>query len=103
LRRGRPGELLAELAVERIEEGFPPATELVAVEVEGGGGALDRELREAAAGEATVHGPAEQGARQRWLLQGERLDPVRLRLRPLVQVWRDAGVRVRIDADPVEL
>jgi len=103
LRRGRPGDVLAELAAERSAEGFPPATELLALEAEGGGPELDRALREAAGTEAMVHGPADQGGRRRWLLQGERLDPVRVRLRPLVQAWRDGGVRVRIDADPVDL
>jgi primosomal protein N' (replication factor Y) len=103
LRGGRPGDLLEALTAERVAEGFPPATELVAVEAEGAGPALDEALREAVGGDATVHGPAEDGGRQRWLLQAARLDPVRLRLRPLVQTWRDGGVRVRIDADPVDL
>jgi hypothetical protein len=37
------------------------------------------------------------------LLQGADLRAVRVRLRTLVQRWRDAGHTVRIDADPLDL
>jgi len=53
------------------------------------------------ADDATVLGPAVDGDATRWLLQGRDLRPVRVRLRGLVQQWRDVDTRVRIDADPV--
>jgi hypothetical protein len=55
------------------------------------------------AGRADVHGPSERGGRARWLLQGRDLQGPRLMLRRLVQDWRDAGMRVRVDADPIDL
>jgi len=103
LRRGRPGAFLALLTEERSGAGFPPATELIALEVEGGDTDIDSTLRAAAGPGVTVHGPGERGGRQRWLIQGDRLHEVRVRLRRLVQGWRDAGSRVRIDADPIDL
>ena len=39
----------------------------------------------------------------RWLIQGPDLTKVRNQLRPLVQRWRDSGVAVRVDVDPIEL
>jgi len=58
---------------------------------------------ETVAGRAEVHGPAERQGRVRWLLQGRDLQGPRLMLRRLVQDWRDAGARVRVDADPIDL
>ncbi len=48
-------------------------------------------------------GPAPAGARARWLVSGGDLRPLKLALRPVVQSWRDRGIRVRIDVDPVRL
>lgn len=103
LRRGDPLEFgAAEIAV-RGSFGYPPAGELVVVEMRGGAVAgADGELRAAAAG-AAVLGPATTPAGLRWLVQGRDLAPFREAARPLVQRWRDAGATVRIDVDPIDL
>ena len=41
--------------------------------------------------------------RTRWLLQGADLTDAKVRLRPLVRTLRDAGHRVRVDVDPIDL
>jgi primosomal protein N' len=103
LRRGDPIPYLEGILAERARHGFPPATELLAIEVRGTVDpiGIDRDLRELDGG-AVILGPAEVERGWRWLLQGS-LGPVRLALRPLVQRWRDAGSTVRIDADPIDL
>jgi primosomal protein N' (replication factor Y) len=105
LRRGRPLPLLETLLEERRAAGYPPAGELMAVEIAGDPMAVDRDLRIAAdgAGAVEVLGPAPAGARDRWLVSGRDLRPLKLALRPVVQAWRDRGTRVRIDVDPVRL
>jgi primosomal protein N' (replication factor Y) len=103
LRRGDPLPLLESEAAARAGLGFPPAGEVIVVEAAGAPEGADGALREAAAGRAEVHGPAERAGRQRWLLQGRDLRGPRLMLRRLVQDWRDAGARVRVDADPIDL
>jgi primosomal protein N' (replication factor Y) len=103
LRRGDPLPLLEAEVRSRAEVGFPPAGEIIVVEVAAAPGGVDAALREAAAGRAEVHGPAERGGRVRWLLQGRDLQGPRLMLRRLVQEWREAGARVRVDADPIDL
>ena len=102
LRRGRPLPLLEALLDERRAVGYPPAGELMAVEIAGDPRAADIELRAAAAA-VDVQGPAPAGARARWLVSGGDLRPLKLALRPVVQSWRDRGIRVRIDVDPVRL
>ena len=101
LRSGRPMEFLGEELERRLAHGFPPAGDLVAVDVRGGPDTIDGELREAAGD--FVRGPAPVDEGNRWLIQGGDLRPVKLRLRRLVQGWRDAGARVRIDVDPIDL
>jgi primosomal protein N' (replication factor Y) len=102
MRHGRPRPLLDVLLAEREAAGFPPAGELMAIEIAGATGAVDEELRTVAQG-AQVTGPAAGEDRQRWLVAAGDLRPLKLRLRGEVQRWRDAGYRVRIDADPVRL
>jgi primosomal protein N' len=87
----------------RAALGFPPHGELLVVEMEGAPAGADRALREAVAGRGSVLGPADRGGRVRWLVQGRELRQARLAMRGLVQDWRDAGARVRIDADPIDL
>jgi len=103
LRRGDPLPLLEAEMAGRASVGFPPAGEIIVVEAAGAPEGADASLREAAAGRAEVHGPAERGGRVRWLVQGRDLRGPRLMLRRLVQDWRDAGARVRVDVDPIDL
>ncbi len=105
LRRGRPLPLLETILDERSAAGYPPAGELMAVEITGEPGPVDAELRAAAGPETAVEvlGPAPAGARSRWLVSGADLRPLKVALRPTVQGWRDRGVRVRVDVDPVRL
>lgn len=104
LRRGDPVPFLEAEAASRAELGYPPAGALLVVEARRpddpeAAGARLREI----AGAATVLGPAETKDGVRWLVQGTDLDDLRRALRPVVQRWRDAGVTVRIDADPIDL
>lgn len=103
LRRGDPVPLVRDDGTRRAELGFPPGGELLALEVGGGAAGLHDELVEAVGSRAAVLGPAEQGDRLRWLLQGRDLTAAKTVLRGLVGRWREAGARVRVDADPVDL
>jgi primosomal protein N' len=102
LKRGDPVPYLEELLVERARLGLPPATDMLAVEIRGveSRDRFDRDLR--GLRPAAVLGPAPVASGWRWLLQG-RLGPLKPGLRPLVQVWRELGATVRIDADPIDL
>ncbi len=102
LRHGRPGTTLRRMLDERAEAGFPPVGQLLAVEMEDAPQSADAQLR-TIAGDAQVRGPAAAGDGLRWLVLGADLRPCKLRLRTLVQSWRDGGAKVRIDADPVRL
>ena len=103
LRRADPLPLLANEAQARAVAGFPPSGEIIALEAAGAPEAADEELRAVVAGRGEVHGPAVRGGRSRWLLQGRDLHGARVMLRRLVQDWRDREVRVRVDADPIDL
>ena len=96
-------ELLQLLLEERTVAGFPPAGELIAIDVRDAPVDADDRLREIVGDAATVLGPGESNAGLRWLIQGRSLHTVRVLLRRQVQQWRDAGARVRVDADPVDL
>ncbi|HKY49255.1 MAG TPA: hypothetical protein VJQ79_14880 [Acidimicrobiia bacterium] len=104
LKRGDPVPFLETERDVRARFGFPPSGELVIVEARGSlPDGSDVWLKDAAVG-ATVLGPAPRASGGvRWLLQGTDLSKVRHQLRPLVQRWRDAGVAVRVDVDPIEL
>ena len=106
LRRGDPISFLEAEVVERQRMNFPPASQLLVIETRGPSPDPDQ-LAQATEG-ATLLGPALRTSStgepaQRWLLQAKDLGPVRLRLRPLVQSWRDSGNVVRVDADPIDL
>lgn len=103
LRCGDPLALLEEEIQSRSAVGFPPAGEIIVIEMAAAPDGVDAALREAASGRAEVHGPADRGGRVRWLLQGRDLQGPRLMLRRLVHEWREAGARVRVDADPIDL
>ena len=102
LKRADPIPYLEGLLVERARHGLPPATEMLAIEVRGdeGPSRFDSDMR--ALDPPTILGPAPAAQGWRWLLQGT-LGPVKPRLRPMVQRWRETGATVRIDADPIDL
>jgi primosomal protein N' (replication factor Y) len=100
LRSGDPVPFMEAVIARREEAGFPPVGELIALETD----AFDAaELLEEAAVGVSLLGPAREGKRDRWLIQGQDLTRVRLRLRGAVRQLRDGGFRVRVDADPVDL
>lgn len=102
LRRGDPREWLPGAIAERELLGFPPAGDLVVVEVRGGkhGGDVFSGLR---VPDVMVLGPTVLGDRTRWLIQGPDLGPVRDGLRSIVRRLRDGGAEVRVDVDPIDL
>lgn len=104
LRKGDPLPFLESELEVRAQFGFPPSGELLIVEARGTLPEGSDVMVKAAAAGATVLGPAARGTGGvRWLIQGPDLTKVRNQLRPLVQRWRDSGVAVRIDSDPIEL
>jgi primosomal protein N' (replication factor Y) len=103
LRRGDPLPALEEDLAARTRLGLPPGGELLVVETAGAPERADAQLRETLGSRAHVLGPAERGNRLRWLIQGRDLRAARLVLRTLVHEWRDRGIAVRIDADPIDL
>lgn len=100
LRSGDPIGFMNETLRRRTENGFPPVGDLIALETDAP--AAGPALAEAV-GSVSLLGPAREGDRDRWLIQGQDLSTVRLRLRSAVQHLRDGGARVRVDADPVDL
>jgi primosomal protein N' (replication factor Y) (superfamily II helicase) len=102
LRRGDPRRYLESQLGERARLGLPPAVEMMAIETRGEFlvDELDRQIREL--GTHTVLGPADSSGGSRWLVQGK-LGRMKTDLRPVVQRWRDSGVTVRVDSDPIDL
>jgi primosomal protein N' (replication factor Y) (superfamily II helicase) len=84
---------------ERAAMGYPPVGELLVLEIVGG----EPPDLAAVEGACEVLGPAPRGEALRWLLQASDLGRAKSLLRPLVQRWRDSGLRVRIDVDPIDL
>ncbi len=103
LRRGNAVDFLRRELAARSGDGLPPLSQLMAVEVEGGPDTVAGDLASAAADGVRLLGPAIDGDKRRWLVQGADLRRVKAALRTVVQAWREAGARVRIDADPIEL
>ncbi len=103
LRRGDPMDFLVGELRQREELGFPPAGQLMVVEVRGGREDADELLRRATEEDGVVLGPAQGRQGLRWLIQGIELSPVKGRLRSVVQSLRDAGAAVRVDVDPIDL
>jgi len=106
LRSGRPFPILEQILGERADSSFPPVGDIIAVEVAGLDDSVsldaDAILRQTAA-EATILGPAPGPAGSRWLIQDADLRRTRILLRPAVQTLRDAGAKVRVDVDPIDL
>lgn len=100
LRRGDPRPWIdGELAARR-ELGYPPAGELIVVEVRGADHEALADLDPAG---ATILGPMEVGDGLRWLIQGADLRGVRTGLRLVARRLRDRGAEVRVDVDPLDL
>ena len=102
MRRGDPIPYLERVLVERAREGFPPSTELVAVEVRGDAPADAGADLSALGADVILLGPMPVEGGQRWLLTGK-LGRVKNGLRSVVGRWRDKGATVRVDADPIDL
>jgi primosomal protein N' len=101
LRRGEPIPYLEEILAGRARDGFPPASEMMAIEARGvEPDVVSAALRELAAG--MVMGPVESNDRHRWLLQGD-LQHVKQEMRKTLQKLRDGGATIRVDADPIDL
>lgn len=103
MRRGDPIPYLERVLVERAREGFPPSSEMIAVEIRGDipDDAADSLAHLQSLG-AVLLGPMAVEEGQRWLLTGQ-LGKARLELRGLVGRWRDRGATVRVDADPIDV
>lgn len=108
LRKGESVAFLQEELDRRVEAGFPPQGQLMAVEVRGAdpGRASDRlaiEMSGLGNRGVSVHGPAEFGSGLRWLVEGGDLWAAKEEMRVLASRWRKRGLAVRIDADPIDL
>lgn len=102
MRRGDPIPYLERVLVERGREGMPPSTEMIALEIRGGVPDQAGEDIGSLDSAASVLGPMDVDAGQRWLLTGK-LGKARLELRGLVGRWRDKGATVRVDVDPIDV
>ena len=103
LRRGDPVEFLEGELSAREDLGFPPAGEIIVIEVRSSPTDQSALIAAAVSDGADLYGPAPVRNGHRWLIQGVRLGPVRVRLREAIQRMRDAGAVVRVDVDPLDL
>ena len=102
LKRGKPIPYLEDLLVERARLGMPPSTEMLALEVRGDVVPLEVAEQVKSLENAVTLGPADIEGGRRWLIQGD-LSKVRSSLPRMIQGWRESGLTVRIDADPIDL
>jgi primosomal protein N' (replication factor Y) (superfamily II helicase) len=104
IRGGRPLPLLLDILAERKVTGFPPVGEVVVVKTSTASDDIAREI--ATLGRRTnavTLGPVPVQGGQRWLIQGADLHRFKLALRGVIGGWRDSGVKVRVDVDPIDL
>jgi primosomal protein N' len=102
LRRGNPIPYLEDVLIERARDGAPPSTEMIAVELRGEIPDDADDVLRHLDHDAMVMGPMDIETGKRWLLAG-RLGPARLGLRRVVGRWRDRGLTVRVDVDPIDV
>lgn len=108
LRRGEGVSFLQDELDRRIETGFPPQGQLMALEIRGAAprqalGRLGTEIADLQDRNAALHGPVEVSSGLRWLVEGTDLWEVKQQLRLLVSRWRHRGLVVRVDVDPLDL
>ena len=108
LRKGEGVPFLQEELDRRVEAGFPPQGQLMAIEVRGEklDHTADRvggQIGGLKSPKAAIHGPAQFSSGLRWLMEGSDLWDLKAQLRPLVARWRHGGLSVRVDVDPVDL
>lgn len=101
MKRGDPIPYLESILAKRFTDRLPPAGEMIAIELRGEE-TPDKPHRELVAAGAAVLGPAANDDGYRWLVQGD-LDEVRPALREVVARWRERGLTVRVDVDPIDL
>jgi primosomal protein N' len=99
---GNPLPYLEGELAQRAHDRLPPASEMMAVELRGELDPVEIGFALHATGATDVLGPAGNAPTYRWLLQGN-MGGARVKLRPLVQHWRDRSITVRVDADPIDL
>lgn len=100
LQRGEPIGLLDDMIEERRLDGLPPFGELAVLDVTDAPSWMAEQLGQM---QASVLGPLEHDGQQRWLIQDRSLREDKHILRKIVQDARDAGARVRVDVDPIDL
>lgn len=108
LRKGDGVSFVQEELDRRVESGFPPQGQLMAIEVRGTAPepAMKRaaaEIGELVSPRVAVHGPAQYPSGHRWLVEGDDLWDFKNSLRSVVSRWRHRGLAVRVDVDPVDL
>lgn len=108
LRKGESVAFLQEELDRRLEAGFPPQGQLMAVEARGAhppkvSDRLATEMMGLGRPGVSVHGPAESPSGLRWLVEGGDLWAAKGEMRVLASRWRRRGLKVRIDADPIDL
>lgn len=101
LKRGEPIPYLEGVLARRARDGFPPSTEMMAIESSGIDPAEVSVLLEDIAGGMAL-GPVKVRDRHRWLVQGD-LRHVKQELRGGLQRLRDSGATIRVDVDPIDL
>jgi primosomal protein N' len=101
MKGGDPIPYLETILAKRVKDHLPPAGVMIAIEIRGTD-KPDMAHRELADIGAAVLGPAPTAEGHRWLIQGQ-LTSARPELRALVSRWRERGLTVRVDVDPIDL
>jgi len=100
LAKGDPRQFVEDELARRRRQGFPPAIEVLGLQITNPPPDLAEVLNRLGKGNE-VWGPQGDPSRPRFLIRGADLTEVRQSLRNLIPVWRQAGAKVRVDAGPV--